>query len=575
MSRCLVGIATLVIILLAGCATPSATHPGEPAPYTLILNLHKDVSIPDRPVVVFFCDGLSKQIFDAMLAAGELPNIKRFLVERGVSVDRAVVPQPTVTYPNTAAYLTGLYPGHTGVTGNVWFDPRSLIFRDYKYPETLEMVDDDIKAPTLFEMLDHESSTVVLCQTNRGATHFYENYFIGGCEFALQMFHDLNISVSARLKNTAAAANQDRRWPDLVWLYYPATDLVGHAYGLNSPRYHQAIIDFDLEVGNVCLALDREGFLDRTLLVLITDHGFVNTPRHADITAMLKANGLKVYDKRPDDNSEYYQQRYAKFNPYDVVAVVDADRFAKLCFHVPGRPWTHRPDINEIRTLFDDRARAHSGILTFVPRDPIAELLHVDGVQFIVHSDRGAPETRVEVFAADGRAVITRHIDAEGHKSYAYQVTEGCDPFSYGQRQASATLCGGSFHSADEWLAATIDGKYPDLPVQFTELFDSERAGDLCLFAKPGWDFLNTNLGGHGGITSDETVVPFIFAGAGLPGGATIPYARTVALAPTVFQFIRGQRDPVLFSRFDADSLLDILRAARQNSPSNATPAIK
>lgn len=558
----------LPIILLSGCATPSATHPGEPAPYTLVLNLHKDVAIPDRPVVVFFCDGLRKKMFDAMLAAGELPNIKHFLVERGVSVDQAVVPQPTVTYPNTTAYLTGLYPGHTGVTGNVWFDPRSLIYRNYKTPETMEMVDDDIKAPTLFEMLDRETSAVVLCQTNRGATHFYENYIIGGCEWALQMFHDLNISVTARLENVAAAANQARRWPDLTFLYYPGTDLTGHAYGIDSPRYHEALIDFDIEVGNVCKAFEKEGFLDRTLLVLVTDHGFVNTPRHADVTAMLKANGLKVYDKRPDDNSAYYQQRYEKFNPYDVVAVVDADRFAKLCFHIPGYQWTHRPTTDEMKILFAARATAcHNG--QPCPVDPIAELLHVDGVQFIVHSDRGAPETRVEVFAADGRAVITRRLDAEGRKSYAYQVAEGRDPFAYSQHRASAALCGGTFHSADEWLAATIDGEYPDLPVQFPELFDSERAGDLCLFAKPGWDFHHTNLGGHGGITRNEIVVPFIFAGAGLPGGASIPTARTVALAPTVLHFIRGQRDAALFARFDADSLLDILRAARQNTPSN------
>ena len=101
-------------------------------------------------------------------------------------------------------------------------------------------------------------------------------------------------------------------------------------------------------------------------------------------------------------------------------------------------------------------------------------------------------------------------------------------------------------------------------------MFDHERTGDVCLFAKPGWDFGNTNKSGHGGLSRDETVVPLVFAGGGLPQGCRIPYARTVALVPTIVHFIRGETDAGLFRQFDERSLLDILRGAGQNAPSAA-----
>jgi hypothetical protein len=66
-------------------------------------------------------------------------------------------------------------------------------------------------------------------------------------------------------------------------------------------------------------------------------------------------------------------------------------------------------------------------------------------------------------------------------------------------------------------------------------------------------------------LLREETIVPLIVAGGGLPQGTRLPYARTVAVAPTVFEFIRGRKPSTVFQNFDADSLLDILRAAGQN----------
>jgi hypothetical protein len=203
--------------------------------------------------------------------------------------------------------------------------------------------------------------------------------------------------------------------------------------------------------------------------------------------------------------------------------------------------------------------------------DLIQTLLALDGVLLAVHGDRGYPESHVEIMSTAGDAVVTR-VRQDGKKLYSYRVSRGQDPLGYTQAPAAAALSDGRLHTADQWLAATIATEYPDFVSQLPEMFDSPRAGDLALFAQRGWDFANGSHGGHGGLTRDETVVPMVFAAPDLPQGARLPYARTVALVPTLIDWLRGRKDPAIFRYFDADSLLDNLRAARENVPSGAAP---
>jgi hypothetical protein len=213
-------IAAMLVAALpsAGCIKNLGRDPGWGKPTTLDFHIDKNVVVPDHCAVVFLCDGLQKAIFDQMLAAGELPNIQHYLIERGVYVEQAVTSLPTVTYADISALSTGRYPGHTGILGNKWFDPSRLVSQDYTEIDTMALVCDDIIGPTVYELLDHERSVVVLTQINRGCTRFYENWMRAGVAWFFKMFRTVNMSTTARLQNTAEAANRDKAWPSLVTL---------------------------------------------------------------------------------------------------------------------------------------------------------------------------------------------------------------------------------------------------------------------------------------------------------------------------------------------------------------------
>ena len=82
--------------------------------------------------MVFYVDGLRKDVLEEMAAAGELPLLKRFILDRAASVDNAVTSIPSITFGNATAMVTGVYPSHHGVVANTWFDRDRLVFRNYE-----------------------------------------------------------------------------------------------------------------------------------------------------------------------------------------------------------------------------------------------------------------------------------------------------------------------------------------------------------------------------------------------------------------------------------------------------------
>ena len=87
------------------------------------------VQVPQQKVIVFFVDGVNREVFREMLAAGELGNIDKYLIKRGVRVENAVTAVPTITYAITTTFLTGQVPAHHGILGNRYFGFPATIDR--------------------------------------------------------------------------------------------------------------------------------------------------------------------------------------------------------------------------------------------------------------------------------------------------------------------------------------------------------------------------------------------------------------------------------------------------------------
>jgi arylsulfatase A-like enzyme len=114
----------------------------------------------------------------------------------------------------------------------------------------------------------------------------------------------------------------------------------------------------------------------------------------------------------------------------------------------------------------------------------------------------------------------------------AYHLVDGNDPFGWRGSVPPAALEGEPM-APRAWLDATAGTDFPDLPAQIVAYFRAPRAGDLAVFAAPGWDFGTKNRAGHGGLRPGDLCVPLLIAGPGVRGGR-IPVARTADVMPTL-----------------------------------------
>jgi arylsulfatase A-like enzyme len=94
------------------------------------------------------------------------------------------------------------------------------------------------------------------------------------------------------------------------------------------------------------------------------------------------------------------------------------------------------------------------------------------------------------------------------------------------------------FHDKDVWFEHSTGTDYPDAPFQISQIFDSERCGDIVASSAPGWDFMNqSHKATHGGLEKGEMMVPCVVAGPGVKVGEAIPRARTVDIYPMYLEF--------------------------------------
>ena len=69
--------------------------------------------------------------------------------------------------------------------------------------------------------------------------------------------------------------------PDLLWISYSATDLVGHAYGPDSHELLDAYARADREVARLLAKLDAAAGEGNYVFAITADHGVTEIPDHA------------------------------------------------------------------------------------------------------------------------------------------------------------------------------------------------------------------------------------------------------------------------------------------------------
>jgi len=164
--------------------------------------------------------------------------------------------------------------------------------------------------------------------------------------------------------------------------------------------------------------------------------------------------------------------------------------------------------------------------------DLLARLRDAEAVDLLAY--KTGPDT-VRLVTKKGVAEATR--TGAGGRRFRLATVEGDDPLGYAAT-VPAEMLDGSAHDDREWLAATAGSPYPDLIPQIVVYFDAERAGDILVFAAPGWDFRNHNKAGHGGVRPEEMFTVLLLAGPGVPHERRTQALRAVDALPTILELL-------------------------------------
>jgi arylsulfatase A-like enzyme len=505
--------------------------------------LRPGVTVPARAAVLMFIDGVGNNSFEKRLAAGDLPNIRKYILDRGLRYQRAVTCMPSITYAATATMLTGLSPGRHGIVGNCWFDRYSMRYQSYKFIKTYRTAENDLAGQTIFERLHDQLTVSVQVATRRGVTREIDNWATSGISWFFGQYTNVDKLTAMRFDLIAEIANRTGHWPLLIFAYFPACDEVGHLYGAGSPKYAEAIRNADEQIGRICRGLELAGVFGNTLLVLATDHGHVSM-RDGDGAVnvgryLADHFGMRVTDERFDKPD--YLDRYAFYDRYDVVAVPDAPRLLGLHLRGDGSHWYDRPrDVRPLELSTRGGRIAAEQLAEHLAQMPYARFVAV----------RAGQDT-VLLIGRGGKALVRRlqgHDEAGADTAgqveddrFSYRVLQGADPLNLHVQGLAGT--GDSSQppeqvlSLRQWLAATIDSENPGTVPQIVSYFGSPRSGDIVIFADPGYGFA-PNRSGHGSTTPQEMRIPLVFAGPGVCRGVTQEPARLESVMPTIMTYL-------------------------------------
>ncbi len=461
--------------------------------------------VPDKSIenVVFvLADGVRADVLQAMSKSGDLPNITRDILAEGSYLEGVTV-LPSVTNVAYLPMLTGQYPGTANLPGIRWMDKSrfasgKLFLHGHRSYIGLShlLFNGDLSdnLETLFELCP--GSLAVRSDIHRGISPG-QNRFHGAALPFMFLSHYLKrgdfVDRMVLGSLSRALRSRDGNFPRFVFLPLIDVDTASHAHGPQHRRTIDAYRRIDGLVGAIVDSLRRSGVWDRTHLLLSSDHGHTETAAHLDLSHLLSELGYRVF--------EHPQVYWRNIN---AAVMVSGNSFANV--YVSSRGEWKRP-------LFAGELEdEHQPLL-----DALCRRVEIEWAAY--RQDDGA----VKVVSGSGKAVLGR----EG-ESYIYGY-EGSDPLQLGLPRTT-------IHESDA-LGLTVGTRFPDALEQLWYLFTSQRAGDIVVTSKPGYDLRGwrewpEHHSSHGALCREHMIVPIL---SNRPLSSEGP-VRTVDLFRTVVE---------------------------------------
>lgn len=222
------------------------------------------------------------------------------LGQRGVYFEANHSVFPTVTRVNSSSISTGSYPETHGLLGNTIYSERTFPGKgidtsDHEELEAMARAEGTLlTAPTLGETLQRAGRRfLVISAGSTGSALLLNHTVAGGAVIHPELVRPpaLGARVTAVLgpgPEEAVPNNRRNAWAvdaylklgladlasDVTSIWFGDPDSTAHAKGIGSDATKQALRLVDGEIGRVEDALRARGLLDRTNIIVTSDHGF-------------------------------------------------------------------------------------------------------------------------------------------------------------------------------------------------------------------------------------------------------------------------------------------------------------
>lgn len=595
--------------------------------------------VPNARVMVFYLDGLRPDVVREMAAMGHIPTINRLFVEGGTWLGNTFTGFPSDTITSNGTMWTGCFSDRHGLKGQVRFSRRTLQSESYLEPLGPNR-SSRLLQPTGYDWAlqraEAETRNVTLGSGSgdrweqsrtSGIPPLYEHLRRNGSDWAtgvLPMMTEVPPMLWTRSlirqmpyfraqeawnyiddANTHFALKHliARDMPvTIVWL--PETDSVSHKrsrgqFGIT----RRTIALADRMIEQMVRSIERQGLLDSTYFMLVSDHGhhggresflthydladqLFHRPREVNSQGEWVGGGLglsvrqhRFWNQHPEDNSVQF-----------VFVDGDSDGAARVFLpkgHFRSGAWmgTSRP-----ADLLRYRLAEHVEPVN-LPQAIVAAVA-VDGRGFSTHPVdlvlMRLSETSILITTRDrGQAVIDRRLTAESEWVYRYRVVANVRPVDGGEvaydvveRPAVDPLeiltilpaaAAADFLDERTWLRITTRTRYPDSVValsrhmfwqQNLKYREDEFAPDLVVTAQPNWYFgIDSSPGTmHGYPLSDSMRATWFVSGPNIRRGARIhDPSRLVDLTPTILHLTGTEVD---FDEFDGRIITEMFETA-------------
>jgi predicted AlkP superfamily pyrophosphatase or phosphodiesterase len=281
-----------VVLLFAGWCATAQTPP------------------PQRTVIVISLDGFPA--YALLDPKTPVPTLRR-LIEQGATAHRMTTVNPTITWPNHTAIVTGVDASRHGLLVN------GMITRTGSWPpvkvEPWIPKEKMVHAVTVYDVAHRAGLTtaqvdwVAIKSAPTITWEFPEVPSIDGPieremlarhmvdADTIQQFSKANILRRDEVWTDAAVHILREHKPNLLLYHLLSLDSVHHTYGPGSLAATAAMAFLDAQVARVVDAVRVAGLQDRTTVIVVSDHGFKQVKNHINITSAIAEAGLadKVY----------------------------------------------------------------------------------------------------------------------------------------------------------------------------------------------------------------------------------------------------------------------------------------